>query len=345
MGEGRRHTIPAVPPLSVLLPVRNGAPFLGEALTSLERQTFSDFQLLAVDDGSTDGTGEILREVAARDHRIKVLIQEPKGIVAALELARSRARSPFLARMDADDVALPERFQRQMERMAQDRRIVACGTGISYFPRDSVREGARRYERWINGLTTHEAMERDLFVECPIPHPTLILRADAMEVAGGYRDLAWPEDYDLIFRLWEGGGRFAKVPERLLRWRESTGRLSRTHSAYAEERFRRCKVHFLLRSHLYRGRGVVVWGAGPVGKAFARELLRQGGTLVAFVDLDPRKVGQSVYGVPVIPPEEVGRFRDSFCVAAVGQVGARQEIREALKGGGWRELVDFAAVA
>jgi hypothetical protein len=188
-------------------------------------------------------------------------------------------------------------------------------------------------------------MERDLFVECPIPHPTLMVRADAMEVAGGYRDLGWPEDYDLIFRLWEGGGRFAKVPETLLRWRESAGRLSRTHGAYTEESFRKCKVHFLLRFHLCRGRGVVVWGAGPVGKAFARELLRQGGTLVAFVDLDPRKVGQSVHGVPVIPPEDVERFRGSFCVAAVGQEGARQEIREALEGGGWRELVDFAAVA
>lgn len=337
--------MPAAPPLSVLLPVRDGASFLEEALASLGRQTFSDFHVLVVDDGSTDRTGEILREAAGRDRRIQVLTQEPKGIVAALELARSQARSPFLARMDADDVALPERFQRQMEVMAQDRRIVACGTGVTYFPREKVKEGALRYEGWINGLTTHGAMERDLFVECPIPHPTLVVRADAMEVAGGYRDLGWPEDYDLIFRLWEGGGRFAKVPETLLCWRESAGRLSRTHGAYTEESFRRCKVHFLLRFHLCRGRGLVVWGAGPVGKAFARELLRQGGTLVAFVDLDPRKVGQSVHGVPVIPPEDVERFRGSFCVAAVGQEGAREEIREALEGRGWRELVDFVAVA
>ena len=337
--------MPAAPPLSVLLPVRDGAAFLEEALTSLERQTFTDFQVMAVDDGSVDGTGEILRAAARRDRRIRRLTQEPKGIVAALELARSKARSPYLARMDADDVALPERFQRQMELMATDRRIVACGTGVTYFPRERVRDGARRYQEWINGLATHEAVERDLFVECPLPHPTLVLRADAVEVAGGYRDLGWPEDYDLVFRLWEGGGRLAKVPETLLRWREGEGRLSRTHGAYSEESFRRCKVHVLLRSHLCGGRGLVVWGAGPVGKAFARELLRQGGTLLAFVDLDPRKVGQTVHGVPVIPPEEVERFRGSLCAAAVGQEGARQEIREALEGAGWKELRDFVAVA
>lgn len=334
-----------VPPLSVLLPVRNGASFLREALESLERQTFSDFQVTAVDDGSTDATGEILREASGRDRRIHVLTQEPKGIVAALELARSRSRSTFLARMDADDVALADRFQRQLDMMGADRRIVACGTRVAYFPPEAVRDGARRYERWINGLITHDGMERDLFVECPIPHPTLLLRADAVEVVGGYRDLGWPEDYDLVFRLWEGGGRFGKVPEILLRWREGDGRLSRNHGAYSEDSFRRCKVHFLLRSHLDRGRGVVVWGAGPVGKAFARELLRQGGTLVAFVDLDPRKVGQEVYGVPVISPEEVNRYRGRFCVAGVGQEGARQEIREALAAAGWKELTDFVAVA
>jgi glycosyltransferase involved in cell wall biosynthesis len=340
-----RHFMSAAPPLTVLLPVRDGAAFLEEALASLERQSYTDFQVMAVDDGSGDGTGDILREVARRDGRFRVLTQEPKGIVAALELARSKAHSPYLARMDADDVALPERFQRQMDLVATDRRIVACGTWVTYFPRERVRDGARRYQEWINGLTTHEAMERDLFVECPLPHPTLILRADAVEVAGGYRELGWAEDYDLVLRLWEGGGRLAKVPETLLRWREGEGRLSRTHGAYSEGSFRRCKVHFLLRSHLCWGRGLVVWGAGPVGKAFARELLRQGGTLRAFVDLDPKKVGQTVHGVSVIPPEDVERFRGSFCVAAVGQEGARHEIRAALERAGWEELRDFVAVA
>ncbi len=340
-----RSASAAAPPLSVLLPVRNGAQFLEEALASLEGQTFPDFQVLAVDDGSTDGTREILQEAAGRDRRFQVLTQDPKGIVAALELARWSARGLYLARMDADDLALPERFGRQMDLMTTDRRIVACGTCVTYFPPEKVREGARRYEAWINELTTHEAMERDLFVECPLPHPTLLLRADAVEVAGGYRDLGWPEDYDLVFRLWEGGGRFAKVPEVLLRWREGEERLSRTQGAYSEESFRRCKVHFLQRFHLCGGKGVVVWGAGPVGKAFARELLRQGGTLVAFVDVDPRKVGQRVHGVPVISPEDVDRVRGSFCVAAVGQEGARQEIRETLGAAGWMELRDFVAVA
>lgn len=335
----------AVPTLSVLLPVRNGESFLREALSSLIEQSFPAFEILAVDDGSTDATGEVLRAVAREEPRLRVFTQEAKGIVAALELGRSRARGRYLARMDADDIAHPDRFQRQMELIASDSRIAAVGSGVTYFPRTQVRDGALRYECWINSLTSHDSMVRDLFVECPLPHPTLLLRADFLDLVGGYRENGWPEDYDLILRLWEGGGRFGKVPESLLHWREGASRLSRTHPAYSEEAFRRCKVHYLLRSHLVGDRGVVIWGAGPVGKAFARELLAQGGRLRAFVDPAPKKGGQEVHGVRVTAPEDAWQFREEFHLAAVAQPGVREEIREALRGLGLRELEDFLAVA
>ncbi|MFH1766438.1 MAG: glycosyltransferase [Gemmatimonadota bacterium] len=335
----------APPPLSVLLPVRDAEGVVRNALDSLSRQTFADFEVVLVDDGSTDGTGEVVQSMAKEDHRIRVFTREAMGIVPALEFARAHARGRYLARMDADDGAFSERFQRQMELMTSDRRIVLCGTGIVYFPREYIRDGAVRYESWINGLTNHEGLVRDLFVECPIPHPTFFLRADILDLVGGYRDRGWPEDYDLVFRLWEGGGRFGKVPEPLLRWREGEDRLSRARPAYSAEAFRRCKVHFLLRTHLRNGRGVVVWGAGPVGKAFARELIAQGGTLLAFVDLDPRKVGQEVYGVQVMLPAEALRIPGAYSVAAVGKMGGRGEIRETLTGAGRVESRDFVAVA
>jgi len=336
----------APPPLvSVLLPVRDGADTLPEALESIRGQTLTTIEILAVDDGSRDESHAILQEVAKADPRIPVFRQGPLGIVPALELARRNARGRYLARMDADDLALPGRLKAQVDLLESDSRTVLAGTRVAYFPREKVRVGALRYEGWINGLTTHETMERDLFVECPVPHPTFLLRAEAVELVGGYRERDWPEDYDLVFRLWEAGGRLAKVPAVLLKWREGGARLSRTHGTYSEEAFRRCKVHFLLRTHLDGGRGVVVWGAGPVGKAFARELQAQGGRLEAFVDLDPRKIGQVIHGVPVVTPGDVGAFGTAFSVAAVGKGRAREEIRSALGGMGFRELEDFVAVA
>ncbi len=335
----------APPPLSVLLPVRNGEAVLEECLASLRDQVFGDFQILAVDDGSTDGTRELLREATRQDPRLRVLSQDPAGIVSALELARNRVRSPFLARMDADDVALPQRFQAQMELVRGEPGLTAVGTGVQYFPSREVKDGARRYEAWLNSLSTHGQMVRDLFVECPLAHPTLLVRAGAVELVGGYRDLGWPEDYDLILRLWAAGARFAKAPEPLLRWREGPGRLSRTAEEYAEASFRRCKVHHLLRTHLIGGRGVVIWGAGPVGKGFARELLGRGGRLEGFVDLSPGRIGQEIHGVGVVPPEGALAFSGALHLAAVGQPGAREEIRGNLRGLGLEELEDFLAVA
>jgi cellulose synthase/poly-beta-1,6-N-acetylglucosamine synthase-like glycosyltransferase len=338
-------TTSATPPLSILLPVRDGEATIAGAIESILSQSFAAFELLVVDDGSEDGTPEILRGLAARDSRIHLLRQEPRGIVAALELARQGARGARLARMDADDLALPGRLKAQMELMDGDPRLVAVGTHVAYFPRGEVQVGSLRYERWLNSLNDHESMERDLFVECPLPHPTFLLRADVVRWVGGYRDMGWPEDYDLVLRLWEAGGRLGKVPSVLLQWREGPTRLSRTHQVYSDEAFRRCKVHHLLRTHLADGRAVVVWGAGPVGKSFARELMAQGGILAAFVDLDPRKIGQEIHGVPVIPPGEANKFRGSFSVAAVGKGRAREEIRRTLSSLGWREMEDFVAVA
>ena len=338
----------ASPPLSVLLPVRNGGGVVGGALQSLSRQTFSDFEVIVVDDGSTDGTRDVLLSKAREDERIRVFTREPAGIVPALEFARSKAKGLYLARMDADDGAFSERFQRQMELMTSDRRIALCGTGIVYFPREQLREGALRYEKWINGIATNDDLMRGLFVECPVPHPTFLLRSDVLELVGGYRDAGWPEDYDLILRLWEGGARLGKVPEVLLRWREGTERLSRTRPTYSPEAFRRCKVHFLLRTHLRRGRGVVVWGAGPVGKAFARELKVQGGRLLAFVDLDPRKIGQEIHGAPVLDPAGFANLlyeADPYVLAAVGSPGARDEIRATLDAIGRREVHDYRVCA
>lgn len=316
-----------------------------QALDSLSRQTFPDFEVVVVDDGSTDGTVERIEEAAGRDPRIRLFPREAQGIVPSLEYARAQATGRYLARMDADDGAFAQRFELQMELMASNPRVAICGTGVRYFPRESVRDGALRYEAWINGLTSQEDLLRDLFIECPIPHPTFLARADILNLLGGYRDTGWPEDYDLLLRLWEGGGRMEKVPEVLLRWREGDGRLSRTHDAYSEAAFRRCKVHYLLRSHLRRSRGVIVWGAGPVGKAFARELLAQGGVLSAFVDLDPRKLGQEIHGVRVLRPEQALRIEGAFSVAAVAKAGGREEIRNALRQAGRVEIRDFVAVA
>ncbi len=331
------------PRISVLLPCHNAESTLSESIASIDVQTFEDYEVLAVDDGSDDRTADILKSWASRDSRVKVSTIQHQGIVPALSTGAKDATGEFLARMDSDDVAMPERFAEQVKLMESDPDIALCGTRVEYFPKILVRDGAKRYQDWINSLINEREIDRDLFVECPIPHPTFMMRRNAFENLGGYVDNGWPEDYDLVLRSWTAGYRMAKVSRVLVSWREHGDRLSRTSSTYSEDAFRRCKVHYLCKR--IGGKGVVVWGAGPVGKSFARELLRQSIGVESFVDLDPRKIGQSIYDKPVIHPEGINDYRHCYVVAAVGSSVAREEIRTTLRTAGFEEPTGFCAVA
>jgi glycosyltransferase involved in cell wall biosynthesis len=337
----------AEPAISILMPARDGAATVEEALHSLAAQTEGDWELIVVDDGSRDATPSILAAWAARDSRLRVLRhEEGRGIVAALTTALAAARGGIVARMDADDVALPERLARQRALLLSDDRLGVVGCRVRYFPEEAVGQGARRYEEWLNGLVTPEEHARDIFVECPLAHPTFMMRREALHAAGGYRAPGWPEDYDLLLRFWRADFRIAKVPEVLLFWRESPERASRVHRDYTPEAFRRCKVHYLEQSYLAGGKPALVWGAGRVGKLFARELLAAGTPLAGFVELDPRKIGQRIYDAPVLSLREaLTRRGEAFGLAGVGQAGAREEIRAALTAAGWIEGVDFCCVA
>jgi hypothetical protein len=324
--------------ISVLLPVRDEEAHLGEALGSILRQTLEDLEVIVVCDGCTDASAEIARSTG--DARVRVVEQEPLGLVPALQRARREATGMLLARMDGDDVAHPERLAVQLD-LLQDEGLDACGAAVELL--GAAGDGMRRYQRWLNGLVTPELAARDVFVECPIAHPTLLIRAEAFDRVGGYRDRGWPEDHDLLLRLWAAGARFCNAPAELLQWRQHPRRLSRTSERYSEAAFVRCRAHHLARS-LARGREVVVWGAGPVGKAIARALQAEGVTVAAFADVDPRKVGNRIAGVPVRSHEEPGP-PGALAVGAVAGAEARSRLRQLAASHGLREGTEFVAVA
>ena len=333
------------PEVSILLPVRDAAPTLDEAVRSIRAQTIGSWEMIAIDDGSRDRSLEILKRHAREDSRIRVLSHGRKGIVSALEAGRRRCRASIVARMDADDRADPDRLREQIGFLEAHPETALCGTHVRYFPRARVRAGARRYEAWLNSLETPECLTRDLWIECPLAHPSFAMRAEALQELGGYHDCDWPEDYDLVFRFWARGLGLGVVPRILHNWREDENRLSRTDPRYAPEAFRQIKLHYLSQTLLQDRDGVVIWGAGPLGKAFARTALGSGIAVRAFVDLDPRKLGQEIHGTRVVSPEEASRFRESLSLGAVGKQGARDEIRRMLRSFGWDEGRDFVAIA
>lgn len=328
--------------ISVILPVFNAAATVAAAMESIRAQTFVDWELVVVDDGSTDKSAEIAKSLSEKDPRIRVIGAEHGGIVRALQLGCARSRGRYLARMDADDIAHPLRFERQLAVMDSDGRIGLCGTEVRMIG-ESMGAGRLRYEAWINGLMTHEAIVRELFVECPLAHPTFLMTRAAYDAAGGYEDNGWAEDYDLVFRLFLNDFRFAKATGALLEWRESPGRLSMRSDRYSPIQFRNLKRHYLLRTYLANGRTFFQWGAGEVGKKWLREW--GGRRPEGVVDINTRKVGTFIHDTKVIAPEELPPPGAGFIVVAVGTLGARDEIRAWLNAHAYRECRDYLFLA
>lgn len=330
------------PLISVLLPCRDAESGLAESLTSMQRQTRTDFEVIIYDDGSTDASRRIADRFARRDNRFRVIASGPVGIVEALARASGEVRGAFIARMDADDIAEPERFARQIAFMQANPEVGLCGTGVRGFGAE-LGPGRRRYESWLNALVHPDEVARELFIECPVAHPTFMLRRAAFEAAGGYQDRGWPEDYDLAMRVWLAGWKAANVPETLLRWRHSSGRMSAQCPRYSLANFRALKRHYLSMSYLEDGRPFYQWGAGEVGKVWLREW--DGWAPMAAVDINPRKLGRTIHNVPVIPPEELPGPGEAFVLVAVGAPGAREDIRAWFCHRGYIETRDFLFIA
>ncbi|MCC6794312.1 MAG: glycosyltransferase [Candidatus Hydrogenedentes bacterium] len=334
----------APPTISVLLPFRNGASTLAAAIESICAQTCTEWELLLFDDGSEDDADAVAADFAARDARIRVVARERVGIVAALQRLSSEARGEFIARMDGDDVSRPARFERQLALLRGDESIALCGCLVEGIGAE-LREGGARYYEWINSLSAPKDIEREMFVECPIAHPTFLMRRSEFEAAGGYQEHGWAEDYDLVLRLWGRGARMANVAEPLLQWRNAATRLSMTDARYSLEQFRRLKRHYIEEHVLPNigNRRFVQWGAGEVGKRWLREWgsVRPEGV----VDIHPRKIGTKIHGYRVIAMDELPLPGDVYILIAVGAPGAREEIRAWLIPRGYREVNDYRFIA
>ncbi|MFO0630264.1 MAG: glycosyltransferase [Polyangiales bacterium] len=266
------------------------------------------------------------------------------GIVAALNLAAAHARAPLLARMDGDDRSLPGRLARQRDHLGTHPDHALVATRVRAMPEGAVGEGMARYVAWQNALLTPEDHRRELFVESPLCHPSVMLRREALAQLGGYREVPWPEDYDLWLRMDAAGMKLAKLDAELVWWQHRPGRLTFTHPRYARARITEAKGTFLAARVKGMGRPLAVWGAGPTGRRLARELEREGVRAAVFVDIDPAKIGRIARGARVIAPDALTRDRYAV-VAAVGAVGARSLIRARLCAMGFVEGPDFVVAA
>jgi glycosyltransferase involved in cell wall biosynthesis len=327
----------ANPLVSVILPARNCGDLLNVAVASILDQTLTDLELIVIDDGSDDGSLQKLPS----DPRLRIVANSGLGLVDALNHGAGIARGIYLARMDGDDIALPQRLERQIALLEAEPEIGIAGAQVEIFSDDGEPGGGyRHYQDWINGLTRPEAINREIFIESPIPHPTAVLRRTVFVQLGGYRKRVWAEDYDLWLRAFAAGIAMAKPDGILLRWRDHPGRLSRNDPLYHDTAFIQARAHFLARTILTR-RSVIIWGAGDNGTALFDALLREHVEAQVFFDVDAKKIGRSRRGKPILSWQAAAGFDQEVILVAVRKRGIREQIRTALLEMGKIEGRDF----
>lgn len=335
-----------LPQVSVVLPVRNGGAKLITAIRSIQNQSFSDWELIVADDGSTDGSRKVTRQFAERDSRVRPLNLPAQGLVPTLTAALELCRGTFIARMDADDVSHPKRLERQRAVIIEDTSLGLISCLVVF---GGSRQGSRGYAEhvdWLNRTRTSKEIANSRFVESPVAHPSVFFRRELLSRLGGYREGDFPEDYELWLRWLDAGVRFSKVAEPLLLWNDAPDRLSRIDDRYSPEAFYRVKCLYLsrwLERHIPRERPIWLWGAGRTTRKRFAALERERGGFDGFVDVDPDKTGLRLDGRPVVAPDDIPE--GAFLIAAVGSRGARGEIRNFLRRTGREEGRDFLCAA
>ncbi|MFL5319418.1 MAG: glycosyltransferase [Myxococcaceae bacterium] len=331
------------PSVSLLMPVRNMAHTVGPALDSVRRELASSDQIVLVDDRSTDGSGDLLRELSRADSRIEIVEGPAAGVARALNAGLERCRGELIVRMDADDESLPGRVRESVAALEKDPSLAAVGTQVEIFRDDQpVSPNMRAYEAWLNSLTSFEALFADRFVESPLCHPSTTIRRAALMEVGGFPDGPFPEDYALWLELLSRGKTLVNLPRVLFRWRDHAQRATREDSRYEQRRHLELKARYLAK--IVGGRCGIL-GAGRTGLALSRALAAFGSRTEFFVDVSPKKVGAIVEGVRVLGHEDLRGPTGVMLIGAVGSKGGRAELRALLGGRGYVEGRDFVCAA
>ncbi|PIE53152.1 glycosyl transferase [Candidatus Fermentibacteria bacterium] len=329
----------ALPVISVVMPFRNSAEWIARALDSLLRQSFSHFEVLMIDHGSSDSSREIAAEYTA-DSRFR-LLDGNGSFVEALNYGLREASGQWIARMDSDDICHPERLALQYEAASRFGRRFIITSRVRCFPDYLVTAGFRRYEQWINSTVEPEEIERSLFVESPVPHPTGFFHRESVLQQGGYMDIPLPEDYELWLRLWSRGFSFYRVPKVLLGWREHRERLSRTSCRYSLTAFYRTRAMYLAHVPALKGRDVFIAGAGQCARRLSAELLKQRFTIRGFISPVPVESGRKLKGINVIEASKWHSDCGVPVLVASRKQGARERICTYLDSRGLENWKDY----
>ncbi len=334
----------STPKVSVVLPFYNAEETLSMALKSIADQDFFHWECVMVDNNSSDGSRDIAAGWEGVDSRFRLVEESQQGVMFASNRGCEEARGRYLARMDADDVARPGRLRQQSEFLDSHPGYGAVAGLVTHVGDPETTGGFKRFVEWSNSLVCYEDIYNRRFIEAPIVNPTAMWRRETMEQYGLYRSGDFPEDYEMWLRWLHQGVRIAKVPEVVLDWNDSPGRLTRTHPIYSDRAFFKIKSQYLalwLSENNPYHPAVWVWGASRISRRRARLLETEGIRIDTYIDTKKsRQLDRELLFYKNIPEAGSG-----FILTYIRQMDNREKIQAFLEERGYVEGKDYLLVS
>ncbi len=328
------------PAISILMPVKNTAQFLEACLDSIVNQTEKDWELIAIDDHSTDDSLSVLMSYAINDERIKVFKNNGKGIIEALRLAYSHSSGALITRMDSDDIMSLNKLEvLKSNLLAKGKGHIALGK-VKYFAEGILGEGFKKYEVWLNSLIEMGTNFEGIYKECVIPSPCWMVFREDLDKCGAFAPNYYPEDYDLAFRFYQEDLKPIACSETLHYWRDYAIRTSRTDIHYADHTFLDIKTSYFMKLDYNSNKNLVVWGAGDKGKTLAKKLVSLKIEFYWICD-NPKKIGKHIYDQKMLPFTSLETIENSQSIVTVANTKSQETIKSYFEERNYKANKDF----
>lgn len=300
------------------MPAKNAGRFIASCIETIVNQTFLNWELIVVNDHSTDNTFKIASNYSANDKRIKIVENKGIGIIDALQTGFSYASGDFITRMDADDLMTEDKLQTMHDQLKQNGEGYIATGAVHYFSETSLGEGYKKYANWLNELTAKGNNFTEIYKECVIPSPCWMIHRKDFIKCDGFNSPIYPEDYDLTFRFYKNKLKVIPSTKILHHWRDYSTRTSRTDDNYSDNTFLPLKCSYFLKLDYQPTKELYLWGAGKKGKEIAKILI-ENKIDFKWICNNPNKIGKEIYGQKLAPVDYSNSLSNSQIIVAFAE--------------------------
>jgi len=328
--------------VSIIMAVKDTAPYLRTCLDSVLAQSYFNWELIAVNDHSSDETPQILAEYAARDQRIIYADGEGHRLIPTLQKAYSLSLGTLINRMDSDDKMPAYKIETLVsEWLKHGKGHVIAGGTQHFVDKGVVGDGFLKYERWLNRVAKNNLHFQEIYKECVIPSHCWIIHRDDFDDIHNFKPMVYPEDYDVCFRMYAGKLKVIGIDVILHYWRDRSNRISRTWAEYKDNRFYELKVKYFNQLDRDTSRELVIWGAGKNGKDLVKLFIEFAPNKPTWVCDNERKIGRDIYGIIMQSTTAIPAMNNPQIIIAVSSPTDKLDIEAQLNSWGKEPRKDY----